>query len=620
MSALLRMSPKRVIESLRTGALTTRLSEQMAYQVGQRPSLAEIRSWEASLPILANDLIEAGLESVELLIEFQLPYTSKRADVVICGIHPASGKPSILIVELKQWSQATSYLDVPSLVRIGAYGDNPVTHPAVQVRSYCEYLTGFNLFLENSEAQVSGAAYLHNWQGPRDSVVDQIQAEEFARVFLGSERGKWINFLKTHFTEASGATVADQLLSSKLAPTKQLMQHAAAEIKDRSQFILLDEQQVAFELVLRALRTSDESNNKTAVIVTGGPGSGKSVIALALLGELSRQGRTTLHATGSKAFRTSLQKIAGHRSTAVKNLFRYFNSFNTAQPNSLDVLICDEAHRIRSTSANRYTPASARTGSPQIDELLRVARVPVFLLDSHQVVRKGEIGTPEYIEGQAGRLGIATLRVDLDGQFRCGGSKGYETWILNMLGLETSESPVWKPEENYRVLIASSPAEMESTLKSKIEEGFKARMTAGFCWAWNDPNPDETLPLDVQIGDWKKPWNVKGDRGVGQFMAGSLWAIDPESFDQIGCVYTAQGFEYDWNGVIFGPDLVWRTDHWVGVPSGSKDPDMRGIAPETFQDLVKNTYKVLLTRGLFGTVLFSVDPETQEHLKTLVSG
>jgi hypothetical protein len=567
---------------------------------------------------VAQDLIDADRGNIEMLIEYQLPYSSKRADVVLCGEDPATGKPSILVLELKQWTSAESYGDSPGLVSIGAYGNGAVLHPAEQVRGYCEYFTGFNRFVENSSAKVQGAAYLHNWMTPRTAVIDQVPSSELGRVFLGSERGNWIAFLQSTFSTSDSRKIADDLLNSKLAPTQQLMQHAAAEIRDREQFKLLDEQKVAFEVVMQTVRRSQMSNIKTAVIVTGGPGSGKSVIALSLLGELSRQGRTTLHATGSKAFRNSLQKIAGHKSGEVKKMFKYFNSFSSAEINSLEVLLCDEAHRIRSTSANRYTPASERTGKPQVEELLRVARVPVFLLDAHQVVRKGEIGTPEYIEEQAAKMGIEFVRIDLDGQFRCGGSKAYENWIIKMLALSEEGPNDWLSDGNYQVSIAESPSEMEKFLQSKIQEGYKARITAGFCWLWHDPNPDGTLPLDVEIGEWRKPWNVKGDRGVGEFMAGSLWAVDPNSFQQIGCVYTAQGFEYDWNGVIFGPDLVWRTDRWVGVPTGSKDPDMRGVTPEIFHNLVRNTYKVLLTRGLAGTILHSVDPETQTHLSTLV--
>lgn len=589
----------------------------MAHRVGQFPSAGEKRSWQASLPALAQDLIETGLGDIEVLVEYQLPFSSKRIDAVLCGTHPKSGNPSIVVVELKQWTSVKAVPGAIDLLAIDAYGQQPVLHPGEQVRGYCEHLASFNRFIENSDAELSGAAYLHNWLDPKNQNLDLLERTSRSRVFTGAEKDSWHEFLKSHLSAKDSKEIASALLASKLAPTKQLMDLAAAEIRDREQFVLLDEQQVAYSLVMRAVRQSQESNNKTAIIVTGGPGTGKSVIALSLLGELSRQGRTTLHATGSRAFRNSLQKIAGHKSTQVKKLFSYFNSFMTTEPNSLDVLLCDEAHRIRSTSANRYTKAVNRTDVPQVEELLRAARVPVFLLDSNQVVRKGELGTPEYIEQTAKNLGINTIRVDLDGQFRCGGSRSYENWLLDLLALAEEPSHEWEPDGNFEVQTADSAEELEAILRVKNSEGYKARITAGFCWTWNDPNADGTLPLDVCIGNWHKPWNVKGDRGVGGYLSGELWAIDPKGFDQIGCVYTAQGFEYDWNGVIFGPDLVWRTNRWIAVPSGSKDPAMRGVDPLVFDQLVRNTYKVLMTRGLVGTVLYSVDPETQQYLKSL---
>ena len=599
--------------------LTDRLSAHMFHEMGAHPSPAEQRSWQISLPELAQDLIDTGLSEIQILMEYQLPYTSKRIDAVLCGTNPKTKRPTIVAIELKQWTSMETIEGTDDLVRIAAYGNQPILHPAEQVRRYCEHLADLNRYIENSQVNLLGVAYLHNWLGTHGVELDFIKPSPTSQIFIGSEKSKWHEFLRSNLSTLDTDLVADDFLSAKLAPTKQLMDLAAAEIQHQEQFVLLDEQKVAFSLVMKAVRDSAGSNLKTAIIVAGGPGTGKSVIALALLGELSRLGKTTLHATGSKAFRNSLRKIAGARAPQIQKLFSYFNSFMAAEPNGLDVLICDEAHRIRETSANRYTKADLRTGMPQINELLRAARVPIFFLDSHQVVRKGEPGTPEYIEKSAEKLGIQTVRVDLDGQFRCGGSRLYENWVLELLNLQATGVANWESDQNFEVKIADSPEDMESFLLGKLTDGFKARMTAGYCWTWHDPNEDGTLPKDVQIGDWAKPWNVKGDRGVGGYLSGELWAIDPKGFDKIGCVYTAQGFEYDWNGVIFGPDLVWRSDKWVGVPSGSKDPDMRAVPPEQFEQLVRNTYKVLLTRGLAGTILYSVDPETQDYLNSQIS-
>jgi hypothetical protein len=228
------------------------------------------------------------------------------------------------------------------------------------------------------------------------------------------------------------------------------------------------------------------------VIVLGGPGTGKSVIATQLVGQLAAVGYRVAHATGSRSFTITLRQKVGRRAA---NLFKYFNSFMDATPNDLDARVCDEAHRIRESSNNRWTKKTLRSDRTQVEELLRAARVPVFLLDENQVVRPNEVGTHELI----------------------------------------------RP--------------------------------------------------DVAIDGWKRPWNLRGDRAIGGAPPSALWASDPTGVSQVGCIYTAQGFEYDFAGVILGADLV-----------------------ENFDELVRHVYKVLLTRSLIGCGLYSVDPEPKRFL------
>jgi hypothetical protein len=385
-------------------------------------------------------------------------------------------------------------------------------------------------------------------------------------------------------------------------------------------FVLLDEQRDAYNYVLHAVERARRANTKTAVIVSGGPGSGKSVIALSLLGELSRQGRTVLHATGSRSFTQTLRKVAGARAPQVRKMFQYFNSFIAAAPNDLDALILDEAHRIRETSASRWTRAEHRTGKPQVEELLAAARVPVFLLDEFQVVRPGEQGTVEDIEKHAANNGIHVEKINLDAQFRAGGSEEYIQWVRRLLGLSTEGSLQWQGDPRFEVQVVDSPEEMEAVLRGHLEQGYSGRIAAGYCWPWSDPRPDGTLVPDVRIGAWARPWNLKGDRSIGGAPAAALWATDPAGFGQVGCVYTAQGFEYDYAGVILGPDLVWREDRWVPVRAANKDPEFRNrtkVSDLDFDRLVRNVYKVLLTRGMRGVLIMSTDPQTQDHLRRL---
>ncbi len=597
------------------------IAEQMTIRTGRRPSASEYRSWERSIPALRADLVSAGLSDVEMLFEYQLPLTSKRADVVLAGQHPKTGGPSYLVVELKQWSQAERFEDSETLVRIEQYGERPVTHPVLQVRDYCDYMLDFTAVLAEAPSSLAGVVYLHN--AADDGVADlfRLPGDRLGSVFTGQRRSDFQDFLKSRFAQdQSGAQYADALLSSRIAPSKQLLALAADEVQRREMFVLLDEQRDAYNHVLHAVRRARQANDKTTVIISGGPGSGKSVIALSLLGELSRQGRTVIHATGSRSFTHTLRKVAGARAPRVKKMFQYFNSFMAAEPNSLEVLILDEAHRIRETSVNRWTKAEYRSGRPQIDELIAAARVPVFLLDEFQVVRPGEQGTVDDIERNARALGIRVEKISLDAQFRCGGSEEYLLWVKRLLGLAPGGPTPWHGDPHFDVEVVDSPEEMEAMLTSRIADKFSGRIAAGYCWPWSDPAPDGTLAHDVEIGGWSRPWNLKGDRSIGGAPAAALWATDPAGFDQVGCVYTAQGFEYDYSGVIIGPDLVLREGGWAMVRSANKDPDFRNrtkVDDAQADRLIRNVYKVLLTRGMRGVAIHSVDAETNDRLAAL---
>lgn len=534
---------------------------------------------------------------------------------MLCGIHPRTKAPSYVVVELKQWSRAHLLDGSDDVCVLEGMGER--LHPVTQVRHYCHHLIDFVAALADAPQSVSGAAYLHNATDLDVDSLWHLPEDDHGRLFTGQQRGHFLNHLRSKLSPAPGAEAADVLLGSAVKPSKQLMALAADEVQRRDQFILLDEQQTAYSLVMRAVHESYRANTKEVIIVSGGPGSGKSVIALSLLGELSRQGRTALHATGSSAFTQTLRRVAGARAPRVKGMFKYFNQFGDAERNGMDVLICDEAHRIRETSANRYTKAALRTGRPQVAELIDAARVPVFLLDEHQTVRPGEIGSVEEIRDAARAAGLQTRVVELDGQFRCGGSRVYEEWVRRLLGLAPGGPFVWEGDDGFTLITSDGPSAMELRLRQRLDEGYGARMAAGYCWPWSDPIPGGLRP-DVVIGDWRRPWNNKKATSHAGAPGTPYWASDAAGFEQVGCVYTAQGFEYDYAGVIIGPDLVWRGDRWVARPEHSHDSQVKRGTHEEFDRAVRNTYKVLLTRGMRGTAIYSTDPETQAFLEKLV--
>ena len=344
----------------------------------------------------------------------------------------------------------------------------------------------------------------------------------------------------------------------------------------REQFVLLDEQQIAFDIVLHEVEKARGGDHKSVVIVSGGPGSGKSVIALSLLGELGRRGRTVVHATGSRSFTHTLRKVAGDRAPRVRSLFKYFNSFIAAERNGLDVLIADEAHRIRDPSADRWTKASLRTGKAQVDELIDAARVRVFLLDEHQIVRPGELGNVNDIEKAARRRaastytpsistpssGVAAAMPTSNGWSDCSGSG----WVAQHGGMGIRASPCrWptrRPPSRLRWRRSSPSVAVPGWPRATAGPGAIHERTGRSCPTCRS--------------------ETGRDRGTSKAIARPAaprrrpcGPVIPPGSVRSAASTQRKAFEYDWNGVIMGPDLVWRDSGWVSVRSANKDPDFR---------------------------------------------
>ena len=621
MNALLRLSANAVVTSDPSQVFGVDMKERFRFHHGQDPSPSEVRSWVRSFPALARDLVDAGLGHVEMQLEYEMPRNSKRADVLLSGVHPKTGDSSHVVVELKQWGEATVVDHSETLVAVPHMRRNkPYLHPVVQARTYCQFLEKHKPIFSSTGARLEGIAYLHNASDTAVSSLYNLAPDRYGRLFTKDTRGELLTYLGSVFTPQSGAQAADSLAKSPIRPTRKYMEFAAPVVKHRDHFVLLDEQRLAYELVMRAAEKSQDGDHKEVVIVTGGPGSGKSAIALQLLADMLEKEWPVELATGSRSFTTTLRRFVGRGSKQVQSLFTYFNSYLKARRNALNVLICDEAHRIREVSHNRFTKRTDVTKRPQVDELIDAARVPVFLLDEHQVVKPGEIGTVAAIRAHAEAKGLTVSEVSLDGQFRCGGSKTYEDWVLRLLDLEPGGPIPWRGDDQFELLVADSPEELEAITKVRRDDGATARLAAGYCWEWSDPI-NGALQADVKIGGWHRPWNVKGERKVGDAPPSPLWATEPAGFDQIGCVYTAQGFEYDWSGVILGPDIVVKDGRLTTVRNENKDPAFRfKTIPDALVDQhIRNIYKVLLTRGMKGTAIYAVDADTRKFLAELVA-
>ncbi len=584
------------------------------------PSPGEIASWQNSLRAMAGVLQYGDLLDHGVMLEYQLPLTSRRLDFMVTGKGPTYTDNAV-IVELKQWSKCGPAEGENEVATFVGGMTREVLHPSAQVGRYRMYLSDSHTAFHEGDHPVSLAAcsYLHNYPHEWDDVLYDPKFDGILKsdpIFTMDDVPKLMGFLQDRLSAGQGLEVLKRVEESRYRPSRKLMDHVGQVINGDSRYVLLDEQVVAYDKVRALAKLGFHDRRKTVIIIRGGPGTGKSVIAIKLMADLLLSGFNAHYATGSKAFTETLRSIIGHRGSVQ---FKYFNSYSGAQPDEIDVLIADESHRIRKTSNDRFTPAARRTNLEQIDELLRAAKVCVFLIDDIQVVRPNEIGSVEYIRSRAQAMGCVIHEYELEAQFRCSGSDAFVNWIDNTLGIRRTANILWEGNDAFDFRIFDSPLTLENAIREKAAEKYTARMTAGFCWKWSLPRQDGTLIEDVVFGDYRRPWNAKPEanrlaRGVPK---ASLWAYSPGGIDQIGCIYTAQGFEFDYVGVVFGKDLVYRFDQqdWIGDKEQSFDSVVRRSGGK-FVDLVKNTYRVLLSRGMKGCYVHFMDKETERFFRS----
>lgn len=600
--------------------LAAKLQERFFEEYRFQPPESEVQAWTNSLSAMAEVIDTAGLRDHGVLVEYQLPLTSRRLDCMFTGT--AAGRAGAVIVELKQWGYVLPSWVEDCVVTTVGMRERDVLHPSAQAEGYRRYLLDTSTAFADREIRLESCAYLHNLPLAGAGELLAPRHDALLRVtpsFVAEQAGELAEFMKQRLADGAGLPVLDQIMTGRFRPHKQLLEHTAKVIRNEPAWVLLDEQRVAFNAVLTRVRDLHENPGQAVFLITGGPGTGKSVVAVNLIAALAAEGIVALHATGSRAFTENLRKAVGRRSSA---LFKYFNSFQEAEPQELDVIVLDEAHRIREFSWNWRTPKPLRTERTQLLELMQAAKVSVFFIDDMQVVRPGEVGSSEMIRRTAGELEIDVIPYQLEAQFRCNGSEAFVAWLENTLEVRRTANVIWDLGDDFEFSVVDSPQELEAWARARAKKG-TARISAGFCWPWSNPLPDGTLVSDVAIDGWAMPWNAKPDaaRLASGIPKSSYWATDAGGLSQVGCIYTAQGFEYDYAAVIFGRDLVYRPGTgWAGDKAYSYDSIVKRDAKSEseFTALLKNAYRVLLTRGLKGCAVYFQDAQTRDFVLSRV--
>jgi hypothetical protein len=579
----------------------------------------EVVSWTNSLQFVKNIIEYASLKDNMVVVEYELPYSNRRIDCLLFGKGPDSLSNAV-IMELKQWSKVEN-CDIENEVLTFTGGANRFeAHPSYQAQGYYSYLKDFVEVFGNNTVTLSAISYCHNYSRTTDVMFGpkfQAIMKDFP-LFAKEDVSQLAVYLRARLSSGQGLEVFNRFSSSRVGPTKKLLEHTSQMIKGQRVFNLLEDQLAAYYAILDRAKKATKLKTKCVILVRGGPGTGKSVIALNVIAELLSKGLTVYHATGSAAFTSTLKKIVGTRATS---MFKYFISFTNFKENSIDVLVCDEAHRIRAKSVARYIPKAQRSDKPQVDELVEAAKVSVFFIDDYQVVRPYEQGSTDLIRATAKKYNAELFEFELKTQFRCSGSDGFLNWLDNALGIRETANRMLTKNEKMDFQILDSPQSLYAAITRKNEEKpNSARMAAGFCWPWSNPNPDGTLKEDVVIGDFRMTWEAKNDMKVAPGIPpAKLWAYDPQGVNQMGSIYTIQGFEFDYVGVIFGDDLAWNpvTKTWVGKPENSADAAVKRDKTN-FAKYAKNAYRVLLTRGMMGCYVYFMSRDTENYFRSLI--
>lgn len=581
---------------------------------------SQLRAWKNSMQYMHNVLNTSEIpDDAGVAIEYNIQPTSKRIDFLLSG-KDENGNLTAIIVELKQWESCEAVRDEDGVVEtfVGG-GDRKVAHPSYQAMSYKHLIQDYNEAAQEGPVYLFPCAFLHNYRiTPEDPIVDP-QYDEYlkeAPVFGANDFEKLRNFIKNHLSTGDKGETIFKIEYGRIRPSKMLQDSIVRMLQGKKEFVLIDTQKIVYEHAKRIARKAEFDNKKHVLIVKGGPGTGKTVLAINLLSDFLNESLSAFYVTKNQAPRAVFKqklKDGGFKNVFIDTLFQSSGSFIDSVTNGIDVLLVDESHRL-----NEKSGMFSNKGENQTKEIINAAKFSIFFIDEAQRVTLKDKGTIADIKKFASEQNAEIEEIELDSQFRCNGSDGYLAWLDNLLEIrETANANSLEYDYDFRVF--DDPNELYDAIVKRNDNN-KARMVAGYCWDWVKAGQNDTDVLDITIPEFgfAKSWNLGNT---------STWAIDPESIEQIGCIHTCQGLEFDYVGVIIGDDMRYENGRIVtdATKRAKTDSSLKGLkkliaedpdaAEEIADKIIKNTYRTLMTRGMKGCYVYCTDTSLAEYLK-----
>lgn len=613
------------MNDVRDNLICNKIYEQYQRYFG-RTTESQMRAWQNSMQYMRNILDADEIPSdCGVAIEYNIPMTSKRIDFILTGVNSEETK-TVIIVELKQWDDCNSVQSEDGII-VETYvggGMRKVAHPSYQAMSYAFFINNYNEVTQNGKMDLLPCAFLHNYHFKENDPILSEQYRDYieaAPMFGAEDFPKLRNFITKHIKKGDNGKTIYEIDHGRFRPSKSLQDCLASMMNGNQEFVMIDDQKVAFEVAMSMAKNAVAFGNKKVLVIEGGPGTGKTVLAINLMVELIKTNIVSFYVTRNGSPRAVFKrKLQGEfKKEFIDSCFQNSGNFYETAANSIDTLIVDEAHRLTEKSG-----FMGNLGDNQIKEIINAAKCSIFFIDESQKVTLKDIGAISSIEKFANELGAEYQKIELESQFRCNGSDGYLAWLDNLLEIKQTAN-FDDMDFNYDFKVFDDPNEMRQAIIEKNNINNKARIVAGYCWDWIKENKSDTNFYDIVIPKYNfgMSWNLDTNS--------QTWAIEKDSINEAGCIHTCQGLEFDYVGVIVGDDMIYRDGKIItDVTKRAKtDQSVKGMksymknhpeeAEKTADEIIKNTYKVLMTRGMKGCYVFCTDDELRNYIKNALT-
>ena len=604
---------KQFLHDVRLDLIEDKIEQKVRERLHKKTASNEFMSWMNSMQYMYKVMEDKSIPDESMIaIEYRIPNSNKRVDFIVSG-EDQMGRESAVVIELKQWQKMEKVESKEAIVKTNLHGRNVETiHPSYQAWSDVSMIEDYNEDVRKYKINLKPCAYLHNYRlKENDDLVNECYEYYIDRapVFTRGDTDRLSKFISKYIKKGN-PDVLYHIDHGRIVPSKSLQDSLSSMLRGNQEFTLIDDQKVVFE---RALEIVKKEEKKKVYIVHGGPGTGKTVLAINMLVAILNMDQNVMYVTKNSAPREVYRKKltdGKYRKAYIDNLFKGSGSFTEAISDDFDCLIVDEAHRL-----NEKSGMFQNLGENQVKEIINAAKTSIFFVDDFQMVTTKDIGSTNEIKKWCRYFDAEVYEDSLLSQFRCNGSDSYLSWIDNVLEINLEATDDF--DFDYDIRICDSPEEVRELILEKNKINNKSRMVAGYCWNWIKEGKNNSDIHDIQIGDFGMSWNLGSS---------STWAIDPESVNEIGCIHTCQGLEFDYVGVIIGEDLRYDdgiiTDFTKRARTDQSLKGLKGLYKKNKEEalkiadrIIKNTYRTLLTRGQKGCYIYCVDKDLQEYLK-----